>query len=86
MVNGLTKQSLTDTFQKLKNQSVHFGLIVNEQKPIYLRCPKKKVGLNGVDIDSKYLEQIKPYKYLGSITDGDNSIKEEIKEKHCPRH
>jgi hypothetical protein len=41
----------------------------------------KKNSLNGVDIDSKYLEQIKPYKHLGSIANGDNSIEEEIKER-----
>ena len=41
---------------------------------------EKNVGLNGVDIDSKYLEQVKSYKYLWSIASGDNSIEEEIKE------
>jgi len=35
---------------------------------------------NIVDIDSKYLEQVKSYKYLGSIANGDNSVEEEIKE------
>jgi hypothetical protein len=43
-------------FQKLKNQSIHFGLIVNEQKLQYLRCSLKKIGLNDIDINSKYLE------------------------------
>jgi len=33
-----------------------------------------------IDIDSKHLEQVKSYKYLGSIANGDNSIAEEIKE------
>jgi hypothetical protein len=28
---------------------------------------------------SKYLEQLKSYKYLGSIVNGDNSTEEEIK-------
>jgi len=43
-------------FQKLKNQSMHFGFIVNQQNTKYLRCSKKKIGLNDVDKDSKYLE------------------------------
>jgi hypothetical protein len=37
-----TKQLLIDTFEKLKNQSIHFGLIVNQQNTKYLRCSKKK--------------------------------------------
>jgi len=63
----------------LKNQSIHFQLIVNEKKTKYLRCSKKTTGLN--DIDSKYLEQVKSSKYLGSVVNGDNSIEEEITER-----
>jgi ubiquitin len=48
------KKTITDTFQKFKNQSVQFGLTVNEQKTKYLRCSKKKNGLNDTDIDSKH--------------------------------
>jgi len=62
----------------LKNQSIHFQLIVNEQETKYVRCSKKKIGLN--DIDSKYLAQVNYYKYLGSVVNGDNSIEEEITE------
>jgi hypothetical protein len=40
---------------------------------------KEKTDLNDIDIDSKYLEQVKSYKYLGSIVNGDNSIWEEIR-------
>jgi hypothetical protein len=28
---------------------------------------QKKTGLNGIYIDSKYLEQVNSYKYIGSI-------------------
>jgi hypothetical protein len=41
---------------------------------------KEKIGLNDIDIDSKYLEHVKSYKYLVSIVNGDNSIEEEITE------
>jgi len=75
LINTRTKHSLIDTFQKLKKINQY----ILEQKAKYLRCQKKKY-LNGVDIDSKYLEQVTPYKYLGSIANGDNSIEEEIKE------
>jgi hypothetical protein len=65
---------------KIKNQSVHFGLTVNEQKIKYLRCSKKKICLNDIDINSKDLEQVKLYKYLRSIVNGDNSSEVDIKE------
>jgi len=37
---------------------------------------KEKIDLNDIDIDFKYLEQVKSYKYFGSIVNGDNSIDE----------
>jgi hypothetical protein len=43
LITTRTKLALTDTFQKLKNQSILFGLIVNEQKSKYLKCPEKKM-------------------------------------------
>jgi len=61
------KQLLIDTFKKLKNQSVHFGLIVTQQSTKYLRCSKKKIGLNDIDKDSKYLEQVKFYKFSDQL-------------------
>jgi hypothetical protein len=36
-----TKQTIIDNFQKLKEISMQFGLIINEQKTKYLRCIKK---------------------------------------------
>jgi hypothetical protein len=38
-----TKQSLLETFQKLKETSTQYGLIVNGQKTKYLRCMIKKL-------------------------------------------
>ena len=42
LITAITKQSLIDTFQKLKDKSVCFGLIVYEQKTKHLRCSEKK--------------------------------------------
>ena len=39
------------------------------------------VYLNDIGINSKYLEQVKSQKYLGSIVSGDNFIEEEITER-----
>jgi hypothetical protein len=36
LITTRTKQTLIDTFQKLKEISTQFGLIINEQKTKYL--------------------------------------------------
>ena len=68
-----------DTFQKLKEISVQVGLNINEQKTKYLRCMKKQHKMEGIDITQTHLEQVKSFKYLGPIINGNNSIEEEIK-------
>jgi hypothetical protein len=37
--------------------------------------------MNGTDITQTHLKQVKSFKYLGSIVNGNNSIEEKIKEK-----
>ena len=46
-----TKQPLSDTFQKLKETSAQYGLIVNGQKTKYLRCTRKNYKLEELQID-----------------------------------
>jgi hypothetical protein len=59
-----TKHSLLDTFQKLKEISAQYGLIVNEQKTKYLRYTRKNYKLEKLQIDWMYLEHVQTYKYL----------------------
>jgi hypothetical protein len=73
-----TKQSLTDTFQRLKEISAQYGLIINGQKTNYLRCTRKNCDLEELQINSMYLEQVQFYKYLGSVVHSYNSMEEEI--------
>ena len=73
--------ALEDTFRKLKEISIHVGLTINEHKTKYLRCTKKQHKMNGNDITQTHLEQVKSFKYLGSIVNGNNTIEEEIKER-----
>jgi hypothetical protein len=80
LITTRTKQSIIDTFQKLKEVSVLSGLIINEQKTKYLRCTRKNHAMDNININSMHLEQVKSFKYLGSIVNGNNSIEEEIKE------
>ena len=42
---------------------------------------REKIGLNDIDIDSKYLEEVNSNKYLESIVNRENSKEEEIKER-----
>jgi hypothetical protein len=42
---------------------------------------KKKTRTDNLHIDDKYVEQVKQFKYLGSIINNDSSIQEEIKER-----
>jgi len=72
-----TQQSLLYTFQKLKEISAQYGLIVNGQKTKYLRCTRKNFKLEELQIDL-YLEQVQSYKYLGSTVNSDNTIEEEL--------
>jgi hypothetical protein len=71
------KQSSIDTFEKLKEISAQYGLIVNGKKN--LRCTRKNYDLEELQINSMYLEQVQSYKYLGSTVNSDNSVEEEIK-------
>ena len=78
LLTGRTKQSLLETFQKLKEISALYGLIVNGQKAKYLRCTRKNYKLEELQIDSINLEQVLSYKCLGSTVNSDNSVEEEI--------
>ena len=72
---------LEDTFQKQKEISQEVGLTINEHKMKYLRCTKKQHKMDGIDITQIHLEQVKSFKYLGSIVNGNNLTEEEIKER-----
>jgi hypothetical protein len=37
--------------------------------------------MDGIDISQSHLEQVKSFRYLGSVVNGRNSIEEEIKER-----
>ena len=81
MLTTRTKQSLIDTFQKLKEISAQYGLNVNGQKTKYPRCTRKNYNLEELQINIMYLEQVQSYKYLGSTVNSDNSIDEEIRNR-----
>jgi hypothetical protein len=63
--------ALEDTFQKLKEILIQIGLTINEHKTKYLRRTKKQHNMDGIEVQT-YLEQVKSFKYLGSIVNGNN--------------
>jgi hypothetical protein len=72
---------MTDTFVKLKNESLKYGLIVKVHKTKYMKCTRRQDQLTPINIENKELEQIKSFQYLGSIINTDNTMEEEIKER-----
>jgi len=81
LITAHTKQSLIDTFQQLNNNSMEVTLTINEKKTKYLKCTKKDIRIENSNINSSYIQQVQQYKYLGSIINDSNSIKEEVKER-----
>jgi hypothetical protein len=46
-----TKHSLIDSFQQLKNDSMEVGLTINEKQTKYLRCTKKDIRTENLNIN-----------------------------------
>jgi len=72
---------MIDTFVKLKNESLKYGLTVNVHKTKYLKCSRRQDQLRPINTENKETEQVKSFKYLGSTVNTDNSIEEEIKKR-----
>ena len=70
---------MTVIISKRKEISAQVALNINGHKTKYLRCTKKQHQTDGIDIIQTHLEQVKSFKYLGSIVNGNNSIAQEIK-------
>jgi porphobilinogen deaminase len=81
LIMARTKQTLIDTFLKLKNEALKYGLIVNENKTKYLKCTRKQIQDGKLSVESMQFEQVESFKYLGSIVNKNNTIEEDIKER-----
>jgi hypothetical protein len=78
-----TKQILIDTFCKLKHEALNAGLIVNNNKTKHLYCTRKTIQPTYINTGEEQSEQVKSFKYLGTMVNTDNSIKKEIKERRA---
>ena len=72
---------MTDTFEKLENISLLFGLRVNENKTKYLKCTRKGSQLNKITVGNIQIDQVRSFSCLGSIVNGNNTLEEEIRER-----
>jgi len=86
LIIARTTQAMIDTFVKLKNESLKYGLSVNAHKTKHLKCSRRQDQLRLINTGNKETEQVKSFKYLGSTVNTDNSIEEEIKERTALRN
>jgi hypothetical protein len=71
---------IIDTFEKFKNISLQFGLIVNQNKTKYMKCIRKETQLDRLTVGNIQIDQVKSFSYLGTIVNGTNTLEEEIRE------
>ena len=78
-----TKQALINTFQKLKQEAVKYGLVINQNKTKYVRHSRVQTNVKNkeIEIEGMKIEEVNSAKYLGTTMNADNLIEEEIKER-----
>jgi wobble nucleotide-excising tRNase len=74
-----TKQTLMDTFEKLKNISSQFGLIVNVNKTKYMKCTRKATQLDRFKVGNKQIDLVRSFSYQGTIVNENNTLEEVIR-------
>jgi hypothetical protein len=81
LITARTKQTLIDTFEKLKNISSLFGLIVNENKTKYVKCTRKEIQFDRLKVGNMQIDQVRSFSYLDTIVNGNNTLDKEIRER-----
>ena len=81
VIIGRTAQVMKDTLNKLKNEAYKYGLLINERKTKYMKCTRKQVKENKLEIDNMSFEAVQSFRYPGSYVNKNNTIEEEIKER-----
>ena len=81
-----TKQALTNTLQKLKQEAEKYGLVINQNKTTYMRHSRTQTYGKDMEIETEgmKIEDVNNVKYLGTIVTKDNLIEEEIKKEFLP--
>jgi hypothetical protein len=81
LITTRTKQTMIDTFEKLKNISLLFGLLVNENKTKYMKCTWKETQLDRLTVGNIQIDQVGSFSYLGTTVNGNNTVEGEIRER-----
>ena len=81
LITARTKQTLIDNFEKLKNISSQFVLIVNENKTKYMRCKRKEPQLDGSKVENMQNDQVSSFSYFGTIVNGNNTLEERLEKE-----
>ena len=61
IITGKTKQVMIDMFTKLKNEVPKFGLLINENKTKYMKCTRKQLRGNKLEIDAMSFESVQSF-------------------------
>ena len=81
LITAGTKQTMIDTFGKLKNISSQYGLIINENITKYMKCTRKEIRADRLMIGNIQIDQVKSLRYLGAIVNVNKTLEEEIRER-----
>jgi sorting nexin-29 len=80
VIIGRKKQTLIDTFCKIKRDALNTVLVVNNNKTKYLHRTRKPIQSTYTDKGEEQFEQVNSLKNLRAMVNTDISIEEEIKE------
>jgi hypothetical protein len=59
---------MIDAFNKLKMESIKYGLVINEKETKYMKCTRRKPSKNeDLQIGNLKIGQVRSFKYLGAI-------------------
>ena len=60
----------------VKNEASKFGLLISENKTKYMKCTRKQLKGNTLEIDAMSFESVQSFKYRGSVVNQNNTIEE----------
>jgi hypothetical protein len=81
LITARTNQTMIATFEKPKNISLQFGLIVNANKTKYMKCTRKETQSDRLTVVNIQIDQVKLFRYRGTNVNGNNTLEEEIRER-----
>jgi hypothetical protein len=82
LITARTRQAMIYAFNKLKMESIKYGLVINEKKRKYMKCTRRKQSKNeDLQLGNLKVGQVRSFTYPGAIVNEYNSVEEEIKER-----